>query len=68
LTLLKDVDELLRTRKEFNFDSWLTDARSWGINDAEKNLYERAASSLVTIWGDKRMFVSSTIHGESGPD
>lgn len=59
LTLLKDVDELLRTRKEFNFDSWLTDARSWGITDAEKNLYERAASSLVTIWGgqtDVRQF------------
>lgn len=59
LNLLKDVDELLRTPKEFNFDSWLTDARSWGINDAEKNLYERAASSLVTIWGgqtDVRQF------------
>lgn len=59
LSLLKDVDQLLRTRKEFNFDLWLTDARSWGNTNAEKNLYERAASSLVTIWGgqtDVRQF------------
>ncbi len=51
LTLLKDVDILLRTRKEFNFDQWVTDARKWGQTEEEKNLYEKNASMLVTIWG-----------------
>lgn len=51
LQLLRDVDELLRTRKEFNFDQWLSDARSWGETDEEKNLFEKNATSLVTIWG-----------------
>lgn len=51
LQMLKDVDELLRTRQEFNFDHWLTMARSWGKTDEEKNLLERDATSLVTIWG-----------------
>lgn len=51
LELLKDADELLRTREEFNFDKWLTDARSWGTTDEEKNVLEKDATSLVTVWG-----------------
>ena len=51
LELLKDVDLLLRTRSEFNFNKWITQARSWGDTEEEKNLLERDASSLVTIWG-----------------
>lgn len=51
LEMLKDVDELLRTRPEFNFDKWLTDARSWGDTPEEKNALEKDATSLVTIWG-----------------
>lgn len=47
------------TRTEFNFDQWLTDARAWGTTDEERNLFEKNASSLVTIWGgqvDVRQF------------
>ena len=51
LTLLKDVDRLLRTRSEFNFDRWITDARQWGDTESEKDLLEKDATSLVTIWG-----------------
>lgn len=50
-TLLRDVDILLRTRDELNFDKWLTDARQWGKTTAEKDLLERDATALVTIWG-----------------
>lgn len=51
LELLKDVDILLRTRSEFNFDRWITSARSWGDTEEEKNLFEKDATALVTIWG-----------------
>lgn len=51
LEMLSDADTLLRTRPEFNFDQWLTDARRWGQNEEEKNLYEKNATMLVTIWG-----------------
>lgn len=51
MELLHDVDTLLRTRSEFNFDRWISDARSWGDTEAEKNLYEKDATALVTIWG-----------------
>lgn len=51
LDMLGDVDKLLRTRSEFNFDKWLTQARSWGDNEEEKNLFEKDATALVTVWG-----------------
>ena len=59
LELMQDTDVLLRTREEFNFDKWLTDARRWGTTEEEKNLFEKDATSLVTIWGgdgDPRIF------------
>ena len=59
LDLLEDMDELLATRPEYSFDRWLTAARSWGETEAEKDLMERDATSLVTIWGadgDPRIF------------
>lgn len=49
--LMRDVDELLRTRPEFNLDKWISDARSWGTTEEEKNYFEKDATTLVTIWG-----------------
>lgn len=51
LGLLADLDELLGTRKEFSFEKWITDARRWGDTEEEKNLYDKNASMLVTLWG-----------------
>lgn len=51
LGMLEDVDKLLRTRSEFNFYKWIHDARRWGENDAEMDILEKDATSLVTIWG-----------------
>lgn len=49
--LMRDADELLRTRSEFNFDKWISDARSWGTTEEEKNQLEKDAATLVTVWG-----------------
>lgn len=51
LQMLRDVDTLLRTRSEFNFYRWIDWARKWGTNKAESDLYERDATTLVTVWG-----------------
>lgn len=51
LELLDDADRLLGTRPEFNFYRWIDAARSWGTDESEKNLFEKDATSLVTIWG-----------------
>lgn len=51
LEMLLDVDSLLATRSEWNFDKWVTDARSWGATTAEKDQLESDATALITLWG-----------------
>ncbi len=49
--LLLDVDALIRPRPEYSFDKWLADARALGSTREEKDLYEKNARALVTVWG-----------------
>jgi len=51
VSLLKDVDKLLASRKEFMLGTWVNDARSWGKTKSEKDYYQWNASMLITIWG-----------------
>jgi len=53
LELMDDMDGLLATRKEFLLGRWIGDARRCGADAAEKDLYEKNARDLVTLWGDK---------------
>ncbi|WP_344979945.1 alpha-N-acetylglucosaminidase [Compostibacter hankyongensis] len=53
LELIDDMDELLATRSDFLLGSWLADARSWGVTEAEKDIYEFNARDLITLWGGK---------------
>ncbi len=50
LDLLRDLDELLATRREFLLGAWLADARRSGVTKAEQDLCERGARELLTIW------------------
>jgi alpha-N-acetylglucosaminidase len=49
--LLRDVDTLLASRREFLFGKWLADARSFGATADEREQYAWDAAMLVTIWG-----------------
>lgn len=51
LELLLDVDTLLASRTEWNFDRWVSDARGWGTTAEKQELPERDATALVTYWG-----------------
>ncbi|MGH2622417.1 MAG: alpha-N-acetylglucosaminidase [Sphingobacterium sp.] len=51
LMLMEDLDDLLGTREEFLLGKWLAEARRWGKDVEEKNSYECAARTLITIWG-----------------
>ncbi|HEY8970492.1 MAG TPA: alpha-N-acetylglucosaminidase C-terminal domain-containing protein, partial [Puia sp.] len=52
LELIDDMDRLLATRKDFLLGPWIADARRWGTTPTEKDLYERNARDLITLWGD----------------
>lgn len=51
LELLLDVDKMLASRTEWNFDKWITNARSWGETPEERDQLEKDATALVTYWG-----------------
>lgn len=51
MDLAGDLDSLLGTRREFLLGRWLEDARRWGADPAERDLCERNARLLVTVWG-----------------
>jgi len=53
LQLIIDMDKLLATKKDFLLGTWLNDARKWGTTVQEKDLYEKNARNLITLWGDK---------------
>lgn len=53
IELMDDMDTLLNTRREFLLGKWIAEARQNGISAEEKNLYEKNARDLVTLWGDK---------------
>ncbi len=50
-TLILDYDRLLATEPVFSFGKWVSDARDMGVDDAEKDYYERDARRIVTSWG-----------------
>lgn len=51
IDLLDDLDRLLATRSEFLLGKWIAEARSWGVSEEEKALYEENARTLLTVWG-----------------
>ena len=51
LQLIRDMDELLATRREFLLGGWLEDARRWGTTDAERARFEWNARRVLTQWG-----------------
>ena len=51
MELGSDLDGLLATRREFLLGHWIADARGWGTTPDERDLYERNARYLLTLWG-----------------
>lgn len=53
LELMDDIDLVLNTRQDFQLGKWIEDARANGMTEEEKNLYEKNARDLITLWGDQ---------------
>jgi len=52
-SLLRDLDTLVGTRREFLLGRWISDAKRWGTTNAERRLYEWNARNIITLWGTK---------------
>ncbi len=53
LTLLHEIDRMLSLRPEWTLQKWISDARAFGKNKEEKDLYEYNARMQITIWGNE---------------
>lgn len=53
LTVIDDMNTLLASHPDFLLGKWLSDARRMGHTEDEKDLYEKNARNLITLWGDK---------------
>lgn len=58
MELLADMDTLLGTRSEFLLGKWIADARSWGVDEAEKDYFESNARNLLTTWGERDKYLN----------
>ena len=52
LQLIRDLDELVATRRELLLGRWLEDAKRWGTTDAERARFEWNARRVLTLWGE----------------
>ena len=50
-SLLADLDRLMATNPDYTLKKWIESARSNGKTDAERDLYEKNARTLLTTWG-----------------
>ncbi|MCI0499463.1 MAG: alpha-N-acetylglucosaminidase [Planctomycetales bacterium] len=64
LELIDDQDKLLATRTDFMLGKWTHAARSLGHTEAEKNLYEFNARTLITTWSFKDSDLHEYSHRE----
>ena len=53
LEVIDDLNTLLASQKDFLLGKWLSDARQMGTTAEEKDLYEKNARNLITLWGNK---------------
>lgn len=51
MTLGRDLDQFLGTRREFMLGKWIGDAKSWAADQDERAYYEKDARSIITVWG-----------------
>ena len=51
LQVLKDLNELSGTHRQFLLGRWLADARRWGETEEEKDRLEWNARRILTVWG-----------------
>ena len=53
LDIMKDQEELVRSRPEFLMGRWITNAKKIGTNDAEKVKLAWSVRNILTTWGGR---------------
>ena len=62
IDLMRDMDLLLSTRKEFMLGPWIEAARNKGTNKEERKLFERNARTQITVLGNRESSDTGGLH------
>jgi alpha-N-acetylglucosaminidase len=54
--LMNGIDALLNCRRDRRLESWIADARAWGLTGEDSARYEENARLQVTVWGGPELF------------
>ncbi|MCP5054126.1 MAG: alpha-N-acetylglucosaminidase [bacterium] len=54
LQLIRDMDSLLGANENFLLGRWISQARRWGTNPHDENIYRWNARTIVTMWEPAR--------------
>ena len=65
LAFFDDLNDVLKTKKEFLLGPWISDARGWGRSQEEEIEYERQAKTIITTWGDRMLSEGGNLHDYS---
>jgi alpha-N-acetylglucosaminidase len=65
LGLFDDLNDVLKTKKEFLVGPWIADAKAWGKNPEQQAEYERQAKMIITTWGERQFSESGNLHDYS---
>jgi alpha-N-acetylglucosaminidase len=62
LDLIRDMDTLLATRREFLLGRWIGAAKRWAANPEEARHYEWNARNQITLWGPRESELHEYAH------
>jgi alpha-N-acetylglucosaminidase len=62
--LIRDLDSLLGSRREFLLGRWLVDAKKWGKTEQEIRHCEWNARNQITLWGPRSSGLHEYAHKE----
>jgi alpha-N-acetylglucosaminidase len=62
LDLFDDLNNVLKTKKEFLTGPWIANARAWGNSPQQQAEFEREVKMLITTWGERVLSEQGELH------
>jgi alpha-N-acetylglucosaminidase len=62
LGFFDDLNNVLKTKKEFLLGPWIDNAREWGTSPQQQDKLEREVKMLITTWGERILSEQGELH------
>jgi alpha-N-acetylglucosaminidase len=62
LAFFDDLNDVLKTKKEFLLGPWINDARAWGKSQQQKDKLEKEVKMLISTWGERILSEQGKLH------